>query len=274
MAIVESSHANYILALKDGTATSSNVTWDEVIFSGNIYGYTIIDVDPAKTVTDLITLRDSLYLHWTKLIVLASSCDASTEPMEAAWSSGAPGLTTMTYVGEIESLTAPSYTICAGAVTDISYAFYRFDDSLNAAVGSALNWISSDSSTITIEPSQQAYLDFEKTTLTIVMWAKQTVDPYNENSDLTFEVYLESIIDPFCIISTIPSPAVIDPQEAELYAAEALVFEIEEAVDTGTENIQATSGLESYSCGPLIWTQKTLHTFVLQDSSNERQFSV
>ena len=56
------------------------------------------------------------------------------------------------------------------------------------------------------------------------MWAKQTVDPYNENSDMKFEVYLESIIDPFCIISIIPSPAVIDPQEAELYAAEALVF--------------------------------------------------
>ena len=154
MAIVESSHATYYLALKDGTATSSNVSWDEVIFSDSIYGYTIIDVSPAKTVTDLVTWRTSPYFHWSKLIVLAALCDSSTEPMEAVWSSGEPGLTTMTYVGEIESLTAPSYTICAAAVTDISYAFYRFDDSLNATVGSALNWISSDSSTITIEPSQ------------------------------------------------------------------------------------------------------------------------
>ena len=88
MAIVESSHASYLLALKDGTATSNNIAWDEVIFSSNIYGYTIIDVDPAMTVTDLVTWRTSLYLHWSKLIVLESDCDTSTEPMVAAWSSG------------------------------------------------------------------------------------------------------------------------------------------------------------------------------------------
>ena len=86
----------------------------------------------------------------------------------------------MTYVGEIVALTAPSYTICSDAVTDISYAFYRLDDSSNA-VGNALSWISLASSNINIEPTQQAYLDYEKTTLTIGIFAKQTVDPYNES---------------------------------------------------------------------------------------------
>lgn len=104
--------------------------------------------------------------------------------------------------------------------------------------------------------------------------ATELASPHRVNYQLDFYVYFESLLVVRCSLAQFTQPQPLAPITVDLYAAEPLVFELEEISDSGTPILQATPGYEDQTCLPFEYKQKTVHTLVVQDTSNERSFSI
>ena len=90
--------------------------------------------------------------------------------------------------------------------------------------------------------------------------------------DFSFEIKFKYVKFEKCYASTLTTLETVGKQETSLFS-DPITFEVPLITDTGTVELQKIAGHELGTCGELLYTQKTLNSWVKSDSTNPRLFT-
>ena len=211
--------------------------FESFIWSDNLPAYSTVDLDRAVLATDFYSDCGSNLIHFVKIIALGVPCSLDlTQEMSVTWENIGLQVEIVYSVSEKISVEVPTYTLCLGTESRLSYQFYHQVNSVNEI----LSWVSFDenSGMALVSPGIPEMIQFAGQTIEVSVSAKQTVYPYRQSFvDDYIEVHFGSMVPLICSEGEIPTP-IISKQTIKLNADEVLVFEIEDLIDSGTMKLQ------------------------------------
>ena len=169
---------------------------------------------------------------------------------------------------ETISYSAPTYTdLLTDLAVDFADLSLEFYDPDGPHAGETLSWVALDGSTINVAPTEQEFIDYHDTTMTVEIRATRVSDGVT-NFDAFFKIRFESTKLFLCYSSWlfVESQDALESIFVPINSDPVMTITLPEVTDQGTLNLQATPGFENENCEPFTYTLQSALEWVTQDN--------